>query len=391
MTAIRATLACNLETNLILAALPLFDAGRVAALEWSFDALYAQEHVPDWFADLLTAYSDADRLVGHGVFFSLLSGRWTNEQQTWLTRLNALSRQYRFAHITEHFGFMTGADFHKGAPISIPCTPATLALGQDRLKRLQDACGCPVGLENLAFAYTLDEVKRQGDFLRQLIEPVNGFIILDLHNLYCQSKNFNLSHADLLNLYPLDCVREIHLSGGSWTESQAESGRQIRRDTHDEAVPDEVFTWLGTSIDRCPNLGYVVLEQLGNGLTTDAERLAFQADFDRMEAIVQHKNESTPNLTMPSFLPQIPLLINPVPLENHQLYRQQLELSAILETATDVREAQVRLADSSLANSDWAVEQWEPAMLETAVAIAQKWKDGFKASDASKQDIRALD
>ncbi|NID11279.1 multinuclear nonheme iron-dependent oxidase [Fibrivirga algicola] len=377
MAAIRSTLACNLETNLILAALPLFEAERVAALEWSFDALYAHEQLPDWFTELLTTYSEADRLVGHGVFFSLLSGRWTSEQQAWLIRLRALSREFRFDHITEHFGFMTGADFHKGAPINVPCTAVTLALGQDRLSRIQDACRCPVGLENLAFAYSLDDVKRQGDFLRQLIEPVNGFIILDLHNLYCQSKNFNLDLTALLDLYPLDRVREIHISGGSWAEVEIEPGRHIRRDTHDDAVPDDIFNWLSTAIDRCPNLGYVVLEQLGAGLTTGSERLAFQADFDRMDVIVQQKNKSIAHPDMQSFLPELPLLINPVPLENHRLYTHQLELSAILETAVDVQQAKRRLAESSLANSEWEVERWEPAMLETAVAIARKWKNGF--------------
>ncbi|RYF71102.1 MAG: DUF692 family protein [Cytophagaceae bacterium] len=374
---IRSTLACNLETNLILASLPLFEAERVEALEWSFDTLYAHEQLPDWFIDLLTTYSEAGRLIGHGVFFSLLSGRWTRDQENWLERLRALTRDYQFDHITEHFGFMTGADFHKGAPINIPCTPAALALGQDRLKRIQDACGCPVGLENLAFAYTLDDVKRQGDFLRQLIQPVNGFIILDLHNLYCQSCNFSIMHDDLLALYPLDCVREIHISGGSWSKSQTQPDVLIRRDTHDDAVPDEVFNWLETTIDQCPNLRYVVLEQLGSGLTSNAQQQMFQADFHRMDTIVQDRNQTTTATTMNSFLPKLPLIINATPLENHRLHNQQVELSAILESSTDVGQAQVRLAQSSLANSEWEIESWEPSMFETAVAIARKWKDGF--------------
>ncbi|MBO0951358.1 multinuclear nonheme iron-dependent oxidase [Fibrella forsythiae] len=374
---IRSTIACNLETNLILASLPLFEAERVEALEWSFDTLYAHQQLPDWFVDLLTTYSEAGRLIGHGVFFSLLSGRWTHDQQNWLARLHALSRDYQFDHVTEHFGFMTGEDFHKGAPINIPCTPVTLALGQDRLKRIQDACGCPVGLENLAFAYTLDDVKRQGDFLRQLIQPVNGFIILDLHNLYCQSHNFSIMHDDLMALYPLDRVREIHISGGSWSGSETQPGLLIRRDTHDDAVPDDVFNWLSTTIDQCPNLKYVVLEQLGNGLTTEGQQQAFRADFHRMDTIVQEKNKPATTTTMNSFLPQLPLIINAMPLENHRLHNQQVELSAILESSTDVSQAQTRLAQSSLANSEWEVERWEPSMLETAVSIARKWKDGF--------------
>ncbi len=48
--------------------------------------------------------------------------------------------------------------------------------------------------------------------------------------------------------------------------------------------------------------------------------------------------------------------------EDATLYEQQIQLS-ILETAPSFEEAQRRLHSSSLANTDWKVEQWEPHML----------------------------
>jgi len=35
---------------------------------------------------------------------------------------------------------------------------------------------------------------------------------------------------------------------------------------------------------------------------------------------------------------------------------------------------QQQLNASALANADWEIEQWQPYMLETALAIAQKWR-----------------
>jgi hypothetical protein len=35
------------------------------------------------------------------------------------------------------------------------------------------------------------------------------------------------------------------------------------------------------------------------------------------------------------------------------------------------------LRNSILANTSWNIEAWNPHMLETAIAIAQKWKNGF--------------
>lgn len=370
------SIACNLDTNILLASLPLFEAEQVQAMEWSFDSLFKVRDIPDWFVELLHAFSKEKRLIGHGVFFSLFSGRWTEAQQDWLTRLKRMSRTFNFDHITEHFGFMTGADFHKGAPISVPFTATTLALGQDRLKRIYEACQCPVGLENLAFSYSLDEVEKHGDFLAQLIEPINGFIILDLHNLYCQIHNFDTSFEKLIKLYPLDRVREIHISGGSWEESALLPGKKIRRDTHDSSVPEEVFELLKKAIPLCPNLKYVVLEQLGTGLQTKESRQLFQQDFSRLSQIVKQQGDAPPKRVGNNFFPNNNFELGD-PLESQSLQAQQLELSHILETAPDFEQAQSMLEASSLAHTAWEIEQWEPHMLETVMRIAQKWKEGF--------------
>ncbi len=370
------SIACNLDKNLLQTALPLFESGKVEGLEWSFDALFKQPDIPDWFQELLLAFAEEGRLVGHGVYFSIFSGKWLPEQSEWLAQLSKFAKTYRFDHVTEHFGFMTGEDFHKGAPLSIPFTKSSLAIGTDRLKRIQAACECPVGLENLAFSYSLDEVKRHGDFLEKLIHPVNGFIILDLHNLFCQLHNFEVSFEEMTQLYPLERVREIHISGGSWEDATMMPARKIRRDTHDHPVPETVFDLLEKAIPLCPNLKFVVLEQLSTALNTAEERLAFQRDFWKMNQLMERHNDSTIKV-FNDFLPIEKPEINAFPAEDLQLAQQQAELSIILETATNYEDGNRRLLNSSLANSAWNVENWHPAMLETAIAIARKWKHGF--------------
>ena len=371
---ILASLACNLDSDILTAALPLLEADKIEALEWSFDTLFRTNELPGWFAELLHAYGSQGRLVGHGVFFSLLSSRWTPKQQQWLAQLKQVSETFAFDHITEHFGFFTGHNFHSGAPLPVPYTGTALRIGQDRLRRVYDACQCPVGLENLAFAYSLDEVQRHGEFLEKLIAPVNGFIILDLHNLYCQLHNFSVSYEEIITLYPLDCVREIHISGGSWEKSGVRPGRKVRRDTHDDAVPAEVFRLLALTMPKCPNLKFVVLEQLGSGLRSESSKARFRRDFQQMSDLVQqHRASFVPRLPVNSFRPAPLPALGAAP-EDNQLHEQQIQLSDILESAATFEEAHRRLHASSLANSDWKIEAWEPHMLETAVRIAQKWK-----------------
>ncbi|MBO9594034.1 MAG: DUF692 family protein [Niabella sp.] len=374
MAEIHSAIACNLDADILSASLPLFESGSVDAIEWSFDALHQRQELPEWFRALLTAFSRSNRLIGHGIFFSIFSGKWLPEQEQWLKSLKKYAADFHFDHITEHFGFMTGKDFHHGAPLSIPFSPVTLAIGIDRLQRIQEACRCPVGLENLAFSYSLDDVKRHGAFLEKLVEPVNGFIILDLHNLFCQTHNFNVDFEPLLACYPLDRVREIHISGGSWEPSVAVPSTIIRRDTHDEKVPDTVFDFLRTTIPRCPNLKFVVLEQLGTGLRSEASRVAFRDDFLQIQRIV--KAASLRATSINTFQPPS-FQLRTTPVEDSLLYRQQTALSRILEEAGSEAEARSQLEASVLAHSDWQIEHWNAAMLETAVHIAQKWKNGF--------------
>ncbi|WP_202409410.1 multinuclear nonheme iron-dependent oxidase [Hufsiella arboris] len=370
MTAIASTIACNLDSDILSAAIPLFEESRVEAIEWAFDSLDFSE-VPEWFSDLIDAYSKEGRLIGHGVFFSIFSGRWSIQQQEWLDNLKKLSARFKFDHITEHFGFMTGANFHYGAPLAVPFNSKTLTIGRDRLNRIYDACQCPVGLENLAFSYSIDEVKKHGEFLETLVEPVNGFIILDLHNLYCQMHNFSISFDEIIKLYPVDRVREFHISGGSW-ENSSLSGKRIRRDTHDDAVPDEVYQLLDSALDHCKNVRYVTMEQLGSGLKTEESRSNFYNDFLKMQQIVRNKT-SVPNDAENTFFP--PKIVPPGDIiEDENLYIEQQQLSYILENSTSYDDAVSRIKSSVLAKSDWGIESWAPHMLETAISIAQKWK-----------------
>lgn len=372
-TTILPAIACNLDVDILSAAMPLLEEERIGAIEWSFDALFKVKEVPEWFDELLLAFSKEGRLIGHGVFFSLFSGKWLPEQSDWLNHLRQLSKRFQFDHITEHFGFMTGADFHNGAPLSIPYTASTVAIGKDRLKRIHDACGCPVGLENLAFSYSLEEVKRHGHFLDALLEPVNGFIILDLHNLYCQLHNFNVTFDELIRLYPLNKVREIHISGGSWESSGVAPLGKVRRDTHDDGVPEEVFQLLKKTLPICPQLKYVVLEQLGTGLETEESKIGFYNDFLRMESMLHSYQPADGHTALNPFLPQTAFNLD-VPIEDELLYRQQLLLSEILETADNYQDAFNQLQHSALQHSDWNIESWQPYMLETAIRIAKKWK-----------------
>ncbi|MBL7922055.1 MAG: DUF692 family protein [Bacteroidia bacterium] len=358
------------EADFIEAALPLFQNGEVDVIEWSFDTIPPKVKEPEWLKLLLKEYSQNGRLIGHGVHYSLLKAVWDSNQDKWLKQLATEVKKYNYRHVTEHFAFMTSDDFHKGTPLPVPFNKTTLAIGQDRLKRLQNVSQLPIGIENLAFAFSHAQIKEQGEFLKKLIEPVNGFLILDLHNIYCQSHNFKVDVVKLVNSYPLDKVKEIHISGGSWANVES-SKNKVRRDTHDEAVPEEVFELLKEVLPLCKNVEYVIFERLGNTIKTQKDKLQFAKDFRQVKKIVLSQRKKEENLLEEITKTKIDHKVSLNPLEDENLRKQQQFIIETLLVNKDVAKT-IQLLQNKKINS-WQPELWTDYMVETGMVLVKKW------------------
>ena len=271
------------EPQFATAALPLFAEGLIDTIEWSFDMGWGPTGVPDWLESLLDDYAQAGELIGHGVSFSLFSGEWTPHHRGWLDRLRRETATRSYRHVSEHVGFVGAGRFSFAAPMPVPVCDQSVGLGAARLRMMHDAAGCPVGLENLATSFGPDDATQQGRLLAAVLEPVDGFVVLDLHNLWAQALNLGLDPLDIVTGYPLDRVREIHVSGGSWDHR---GGSVVRRDTHDGDVPDEVVELVGTVAPRCPALETVVYERLGTALVDPQTHPPFRDDVRRLREVV---------------------------------------------------------------------------------------------------------
>ena len=271
-----------------IASLPLFESGEVDAIEWNVDLGWSSRGIAPWVQALLDAYSEAGRLHGHGVEFSLFSTPLSSRQETWLSHFAREMKTRKYVRISEHFGFMTAAEFVNGTVMPHPRSDAALRIGCDRLARLSDLAEMPVGLENLALAFGLRDVEEQPDFIDALLAPHDGYLLLDLHNLFCQAVNFGIAPDVLMHRYPLHRVRELHLAGGelSYPKSDPE-GRAFRRDSHVGHMPDEVFALIGEAIAHCPNLDAIFIEKSDNTLAQKADMERHVADFLRVKALVR--------------------------------------------------------------------------------------------------------
>jgi len=259
------------------AAKSLFEAGMVDALEWSFEIGWSERNpLPPWTESLLDFFSSEDALYGHGVSGSLLSATWTPRQEAWLQRVAEDIQRWPCRGVSEHFGYMAAEGWEAGPPLPVPFVEPALQAGRRGLRRLREVAGAQVGLENLALAMGLRDVWDQGPFLEALLSEVDGYLVLDLHNLWCQVVNYGVSFLELLDTYPTRRVRVIHVSGGSWATA---AGGRWRRDTHDGEVPAPVMALLPMALQRCRRTEVVILERLGGTIRTQHEAERFQQDY----------------------------------------------------------------------------------------------------------------
>lgn len=266
------------------AARPLFDAGEVGAVEWSVDSWQAGAP-PDETSSILKSFGDKGALVGHGVHYPVLAAKSDGLRAQWLEQLAEDLKSHSYTGLSVHFGFATGWELAEGAPLPLPLCDQSLALGRRALLELSKVAPCRIGLENLALSFSKAEALEQGKFIDRLLEPLGGYLLLDLHNIYCQSYNFGVPMVEMAKTYPLGRVTEIHVAGGSWSEH---TSGVVRRDTHDGRVPQEVLDALPQVMALCPHLECVMLEKLPFSFTNDDDAKNFREDFARMKLAVKN-------------------------------------------------------------------------------------------------------
>jgi D-arabinose 1-dehydrogenase-like Zn-dependent alcohol dehydrogenase/uncharacterized protein (UPF0276 family) len=350
--------------DLRVAALPLFEEGLVDALEWSVDFGFGAPP-PAWAEALLRHYGEAGRLLAHGVELSALTADQDGRRRAWLDDLRRTFGDYAFVHLSEHLGIMTAGDLVGGTPLPHPFCAEAVELGIRRLEELREAVdGAPVGLENLALALSPMDVEDQPAFLEALLAPVDGFLLLDLHNLLCQAENYGVDPQALLDRQPLHRVRQLHLAGGThWPSAHG----PFRRDDHARATPEACFPLLKRAVRRCPELRWVIVEHSDGQLRTTEEVEAWRRAYRRIRDTVEAAWTAPPIPLEPFATPAPPAL-------GGDLASAQRAYLGALRRAGDPEEAREALATSRWLDP-WRAwtESMAPSALELAVHLLDRW------------------
>ncbi len=369
------------------ASLPLFEEGVVDALEWSFDMTWRMKVIPDWITELLDFYSNEESLIGHGVSYSVLSAHWSIWHQEYLSLLQEEVCRRKYLRISEHFGYSRGGRFAYNTVLPVPYSTEALTRGTENLLKLSTATGLQIGLENLAFAFCRVDVETQGLFLSALLSDIDGYLLLDLHNLWCQMCNYKLSFAEVVARFPLHRVRELHVSGGSWSQPGGD-GELVRRDTHDGPVPEAVFDLLRAALEVCPNVDIVIFERIGNTMHGEPDYEGFRRDFHTMCRHLKNFEEQWERYSLSADIVQIGLQtplatessleslsdVSPINDDHESLIDfQNILMDELAETMSPENLKSKLLTLSKLERYKTYVNSFQLSMIETAQILVNKW------------------
>ncbi|MXN45543.1 DUF692 family protein [Shinella kummerowiae] len=183
----------------------------------------------------------------HGVGLSI--GSMQPLDRDHLSRLKTLCDRYQPESFSEHLAWSTHDSVFLNDLLPLPYTEATLAQVVDHVEQVQATLGRQMLLENPATYLLFQESTiEETDFLAEVARRTGCGLLLDVNNVFVAATNHNLDPYDYIARFPLEAVREIHLSGHS--ETVDDLGAPLLIDSHDTPVKDPVWALYETVIGR---------------------------------------------------------------------------------------------------------------------------------------------
>jgi len=133
--------------------------------------------------------------------------------------------------------------FHDLLPL--PFTDEAAQIASQRLIEVRDAIDRPLALENASYyAPQCDDGLAEADFVVDVLERSDAKLLLDVNNIYVNSRNFGFDPKAYIDKIPADRVIQIHVAGHFVREDG------LRIDTHGEPVPNDVYQLLDYTLRR---------------------------------------------------------------------------------------------------------------------------------------------
>lgn len=136
--------------------------------------------------------------------------------------------------ISEHLAFTKTQDVDLGHLNPIPYTADSLEYFTDHVLEAKDVCQKPFLIENITYHLKIDSPMTETDFINQVCERANCYLLLDVTNLFVNSRNHQFQARHWLREINPEYIKQLHIVGYSQRNG-------VFYDSHDNNIQRELY------------------------------------------------------------------------------------------------------------------------------------------------------
>lgn len=181
----------------------------------------------------LEQLSEKYPLVAHGLSLSIGDAEPLNIE--FVKRVRAFLDQYNIRIYSEHLSLSRDGQGYLYDLISTPRHRENIDYLAERIRCVQDIIERPLVLENISYYHRYDNEMPEAEFLSMVVEKSQCELLLDINNLYVNSRNHEYDPVQLMKALPSSAIRYYHIAG------HLECEESFLLDTHGLPVTDSVI------------------------------------------------------------------------------------------------------------------------------------------------------
>lgn len=185
--------------------------------------------------DAFASLASRRPLTCHGLSLSL--GGVEPLDETFLQRLRRFLDKHGVALYSEHLSY-SADDGHLYDLLPIPFTDEAVTHVADRIRRVQDALGRRIAVENVSYYAAPYQAMAEADFVGAVLEEADCDLLLDVNNVFVNGINHGYDATAFLAKMPGRRIASYHIAG------HYDEAEDLKVDTHGTAVKDDVWALL---------------------------------------------------------------------------------------------------------------------------------------------------
>lgn len=184
------------------------------------------EHFFDSREQTLAALAEMYPMFVHGLGLSLGTPEPLDRET--LRRFARVATAAKAEWVSEHVAFTRTVEVDLGHLNPVPLTYESLQTLVDHAQEVAEACNRPLILENITTELRFDGDMPETEFLNRMCEEAKCGLLLDVTNLYINSRNHGYDAASWLNEIEPSHIVQLHVVGYSRHGSRYHDGHAAR-------------------------------------------------------------------------------------------------------------------------------------------------------------------